>query len=55
MKGKFYNEVMPQLMKKYKFGLKDPIMKIMNEIITDPKDLDLFQRAFKYPNKGFRG
>ena len=35
---------------KYKFTDNDSIIDIMENIITDPKDLQQFKLAFKYPN-----
>jgi len=50
VKNKLWNQVMPRLMKKYGFTMKDPIIKVMEEVITDPIDLRDFKNAFKYPN-----
>lgn len=47
---KFYDQVMPKLMKKYGFNERTDIFKIMNDMITDPEDLKSFKLAFKYPN-----
>tara|TARA_R110002012_G_scaffold264466_2_gene447817 strand:+ start:114 stop:287 length:174 start_codon:yes stop_codon:yes gene_type:complete len=50
MKFKYFNQVMPKLKAKYKFTDNDSIIDIMENIITDPKDLQQFKLAFKYPN-----
>ena len=49
-KAKYFNQVMPKLKAKYKFTDNDSIIDIMENIITDPKDLQQFNLAFKYPN-----
>ena len=41
---------MPKLKAKYKFTDNDSIIDIIENIITDPKDVQQFKLAFKYPN-----
>ena len=49
-KAKYFNQVMPKLKAKYKFTDNDSIIDIIENIITDPKDVQQFKLAFKYPN-----
>jgi len=49
-KAKFSKQVLQRLQAKYKFTYNDSIIDIMENIITDPKDLQQFKLAFKYPN-----
>ena len=50
MQGKLYKEVMPYLKNKYGFKDNDSIIKILDEIITDPNEKEMFRCAYKYPN-----
>ena len=51
MKNREYrDQVLQRLQAKYKFTDNDSIIDIMENIITDPKDLQQFKLAFKYPN-----
>jgi hypothetical protein len=49
-KAKFSKQILQRLQAKYKFTDNDSIIDIMENIITDPKDLQQFKLAFKYPN-----
>ena len=44
-KAKYFNQIMPKLKAKYKFTDNDSIIDIMENIITDPKDLQQFKLA----------
>jgi hypothetical protein len=45
-----YDEIIPKLMAKYHFTDKDTITNVIENIITDELDREMFKLAMKYPN-----